>query len=110
MLRSAMFYGYILANRKRGTLYTGVTGHLPARIHAHHSRLGSLFASKYGTCRLVCILPFATALEAIEYEKRLKKWRRAWKIQLIERDNADWRDLYDDLQRQNESGSREGSR
>ena len=76
LLRCIMFYVYILANRKNGTIYTGVTGHLPARIYAHREHAGSKFASRYRTLRLVCMQPFATALEAIEHEKRLKKWRR----------------------------------
>ena len=92
-----MFYVYILTNRKRGTLYTGVTNDLAARIVLHRSGLGSEFVWKHRLFRLVCIQPFATAAEAIAQEKRLKKWRRAWKIRLIERDNPDWRDLYEEL-------------
>jgi len=76
-----------------------VTSHLPARVHAHREGAGSKFAARYGVLRLVCIEPFATALEAVEHEKRLKKWRREWKIRLIERENPEWRDLYDDLQK-----------
>jgi putative endonuclease len=92
-----MFYVYILTNRKHGTLYTGVTNNLPARIHLHRNGLGSTFVRQHRLFRMVCALPFAAAVEAIAHEKRLKKWPRHWKIQLIERDNPGWRDLYDDL-------------
>jgi putative endonuclease len=92
-----MFYVYILTNRKDGTLYTGVTGDLAARIDLHRRGMGSEFVRKYRLFRLVHVQPFATALDAIAQEKRLKKWKRAWKIQLIERDNPDWRDLYETL-------------
>jgi putative endonuclease len=94
-----MFYVYILANHKRGTLYVGVTRDLAQRIYLHRSGTGSEFAWRHAVFRLVCILPFATALEAIAHEKRLKRWRRVWKIRLIENDNPDWRDLYEDLLR-----------
>jgi putative endonuclease len=92
-----MFHVYILTNRKHGTLYTGVTSDLAARIHFHRLGLGSTFVWQHRLFRLVCILPFATALEAFSHEKRLKKWRRHWKIQLIEENNPDWRDLYEEL-------------
>ena len=92
-----MFYVYILTNRKHGTLYTGVTNDLAARIASHRDGLGSEFVWKHRLFRLVCIQCFASVLDAIAQEKRLKKWRRHWKIQLIERDNPDWRDLFDEL-------------
>jgi putative endonuclease len=94
-----MFHVYILANRKHGTLYTGVTNGLAARIALHRSGMGSEFVWKYRLFRLVYAAPFPAAAEAIAHEKRLKKWRRAWKIRLIERANPDWRDLYEDLLR-----------
>jgi putative endonuclease len=94
-----MFWVYILSNRKHGTLYAGVTNDLPARVALHRSGSGSAFVWKHRLFRLVCIQPFATAAEAIAHEKRLKKWRRHWKIQLIEKDNPDWLDLYDELLR-----------
>lgn len=92
-----MFQIYILTNRKHGTLYTGVTNDLPTRIALHRAGLGSEFVWKHRLFRLVCILPFASALDAISHEKRLKKWRRHWKIQLIEKNNPEWRDLFDEL-------------
>jgi len=92
-----MFTVYILTNRKHGTLYTGVTRELATRIDLHRGGAGSEFVSKHRLFRLVCIQPFNTAAEAIAQEKRLKRWRRSWKIQLIETDNPNWRDLYEDL-------------
>jgi len=94
-----MFHVYILTNRKRGTLYTGVTDDLAARIHLHRIGQGSTFVRRHRLFRLVHAAPFATALEAIAHEKRLKKWPRHWKIRLIERDNPEWRDLYEELNR-----------
>jgi putative endonuclease len=92
-----MFHVYILTNRKHGTLYTGVTNDLAARIDLHRNGLGSEFVLKYRLFRLVFALAFPTAMEAITHEKRLKKWPRSWKIRLIEKDNPDWRDLHEDL-------------
>jgi putative endonuclease len=92
-----MFHVYILTDRKDGTLYTGVTNNLAARITQHRNGAGSEFVWHYGLFRLVFTEGFATAIEAIETEKRLKKWRRAWKVRLIEKANPDWLDLYEDL-------------
>ncbi len=92
-----MYYVYIMADRKDGTLYTGVTNDLGVRIAQHREGTGSQFVWRYGLFRLVHIQPFATALEAIAQEKRLKRWQRSWKVKLIERDNPDWRDLYEEL-------------
>jgi len=92
-----MIHVYILTNRKHGTLYTGVTNALAARIHLHRNGAGSAFVFKYKLFRLVYAAPFTDTAEAIAYEKRLKKWQRHWKIQLIEASNPDWRDLHEDL-------------
>src|ERR1044072_9843910 len=80
---------YLLANRYRGTIYTGVTAHLAQRITQHRSRTGSKFASKYAAVRLVHAEPYPTIEEAIAREKAIKTWLREWKIELIERDNPD---------------------
>ena len=88
---------YILASRRNGTLYTGVTGDLPARMVRHRARKGSGFAARYGVARLVHAEHFERIDEAIAREKAIKKWRRAWKLQLIERDNPDWNDLFEHL-------------
>ena len=88
---------YIMANRYRGTLYTGVSANLPARIHAHREGRGSIYVQERGLLRLVWAESFPTIDEAITFEKRLKRWHRPWKFELIERANPDWEDLYDKL-------------
>ncbi len=88
---------YILASRKHGTLYLGSALDLIQRIGEHRSGEGSRFVSKYGVTRLVWFQPFMLVAEAREREYAMKKWRRDWKINLIERDNPDWDDLYPGL-------------
>ncbi|MGH8214227.1 MAG: GIY-YIG nuclease family protein [Rhodanobacteraceae bacterium] len=88
---------YILANRERGTLYVGVTGNLKLRIWEHREGLVAGFTSKYGVKRLVRYERFPDFPSAILREKQLKKWNRAWKLELIEADNPGWRDLWEDL-------------
>lgn len=88
---------YILASRYRGTLYIGVTSDVAARIHQHRSGTGSEFASAHQCTKLVYVEPFDQIEDAIQREKRLKKWNRQWKMHLIEETNPDWRDLYDDI-------------
>ena len=92
-------YVYILANRRNGALYTGVTVDVPARIMQHREGKGSKFCAKYGITRLVYVEAHQDISYAITREKQVKKWNRAWKIELIERDNPDWRDLWFDLNR-----------
>ena len=87
-------YVYILASRKDGTLYTGVTNDIAARVHDHKQGRGSRFAAKYGALRLVWYEEHTDPASAIEREKRIKRWRRAWKIALIEAENPDWNELY----------------
>jgi putative endonuclease len=89
------YHVYILASRRHGTLYIGVTNNLPFRIQQHRLGHGSEFVRKYGVNRLVYVEGYETAVEAIRREKQLKKWNRDWKIQLIEQDNLEWRDLSD---------------
>jgi len=88
---------YLLASRRNGTLYVGVTSNLIARLHQH--REGSLpgFSRDYAVKRLVWFESHATMEQAILREKRIKKWNRAWKLELIERANPGWRDLAEDL-------------
>ena len=88
---------YVLASRRNGTLYTGVTSNLPARIHQH--RIGAVrgFTRDYDIKLLVWFEQHATMDSAITREKRVKKWNRAWKLELIERDNPNWRDLAEDF-------------
>ena len=88
---------YIIASRWRGAIYIGVTGDLPARIVQHRERAGSRHAAKYGIDRLVWAEPHDTMLGAIAREKAIKKWQRAWKIELIETANPEWADLFETL-------------
>ncbi len=88
---------YIMANRYRGTMYVGVTADLAARIHQHRIGRGSQFCSEHGLTRLVWA-EFTEPIDAaIAHEKRLKRWRRQWKFELIEKGNPDWLDLFDQL-------------
>jgi putative endonuclease len=91
------YHVYLLASRKNGTLYVGVTNDLARRVHQHKMELADGFTKKYGVKMLVYCEAFEQVDHAIEREKRLKRWRRAWKIQLIERQNPDWRDLYEQI-------------
>ena len=89
------YYVYILANRKNGTLYIGVTSDLVKRMYEHKQKKLGGFTKKYGVDKLVYFEQTADVHSAIEREKRLKKWKRQWKIELIEKGNPNWRDLYD---------------
>jgi len=91
------FFVYILASRRNGTLYVGVTNDLARRIAAHKAKLVPGFTRKYGIDRLVHVDAFSSILEARSYERALKRWKRSWKLQLIEKDNPTWRDLSEDL-------------
>jgi len=88
---------YILASRPNGTLYIGVTSNLGRRVWQHRSGAVVGFVQDYGVHRLVFVEFHETMADAILREKRIKKWRRAWKLELIERHNPQWRDLYDEL-------------
>jgi putative endonuclease len=88
---------YILASHRKGTIYTGVTSNLIQRLHQHREGLLEGFTKDYGVQRMVWFEPNATMEHAITREKRIKKWNRAWKINLIEEANPDWRDLAIDL-------------
>jgi len=93
------FYVYILASRKHGTLYIGVTNDLARRVYQHREKDGSTFTRRHSVTRLVYYETFDSPDAAIAREKRLKRWPRAWKIQAIEKHNPDWCDLYEDLNR-----------
>ena len=84
---------YILASKRNGTLYVGVTSNLPQRIAQHKAGVVDGFTKKYGVHTLVWYKSLPTMLEAIAAEKKLKKWRRVWKIALIEKENPYWNDL-----------------
>jgi putative endonuclease len=91
------FCVYILASRRNGTLYIGVTSQLATRVWQHRSKVVEGFTAKYGVDKLVYYEAHGSAESAIVREKQLKKWRRAWKIELIETLNPQWRDLYDEI-------------
>lgn len=88
---------YILASKRNGTLYIGVTSDLPRRAWEHREGLAEGFTKKYGVHRLVHYELFEDMQNAITREKRLKKWRRAWKIRLIEEKNPSWDDLWSQI-------------
>jgi putative endonuclease len=88
------FYVYLLASRRHGTLYLGVTSDLVRRIDQHKTKVISGFTAKYGVERLVWFEPYDDPTDAIAREKALKKGRRDWKIRLIEEQNPEWRDLF----------------
>jgi putative endonuclease len=88
---------YILASAERGTLYTGVTANLPARIHQHKHDLVEGFTRTYHVHTLVWFELHPTMETAIAREKAIKQWKRAWKVELIETQNPTWRDLYPDI-------------
>jgi len=85
----------MMADRYRGAIYVGVTADLAGRIHQHRTGEGSDFCKRYGLDRLVWAEQAGSISEAIAQEKRVKRWRRAWKFALIERANPEWRDLFE---------------
>ena len=91
------YFVYILASRRNGTLYVGVTSDLIGRMTAHKGKLLPGFTRKYGVDRLVHVEEYASILEARARERALKRWHRAWKIALIEKLNPQWRDLTAEL-------------
>ena len=88
------YYVYILTSKKYGTLYIGVTYNLIKRVYQHKEKLTDGFTAKYGVDKLVYYTIVETIEAAITREKQLKKWKRDWKINLIEQDNPNWEDLY----------------
>jgi len=85
---------YILASRRYGTIYVGVTNDLAKRVWEHKNNVVEGFTKKYGVHDLVYFELHADIAQAIQREKRVKKWNRAWKIELIEQGNPDWNDLW----------------
>jgi putative endonuclease len=88
------YYVYLVASGRYGTLYAGVTNDLVRRIHEHKSKTVSGFTAKYDVNRLVWFEVYDDPSTAIVREKEIKKWRRDWKIRLIEEENLNWSDLY----------------
>jgi len=91
------YYVYILASKRNGTLYIGMTNNLARRIWEHKHDIVDGFTKKYGVHRLVWYEIADNPQAAILREKQLKKWNRAWKLRLIEEMNPSWKDLYDEI-------------
>lgn len=95
--REAFIATYLLTNKVRGTLYTGVTSLLLKRMYQHREKVFEGFTKTYGLARLVWYEQHDTITAAIRHEKTIKGWPRQWRINLIERDNPHWDDLYDQM-------------
>ena len=91
------YYVYILASRKDGAIYIGVTNDIVRRIYEHRTRVFKGFTSRYNITRLVWFEIYDDPISAISREKELKKWKRSWKVQLIEVQNPRWDDLYESI-------------
>ncbi|GBF57851.1 hypothetical protein PbB2_01521 [Candidatus Phycosocius bacilliformis] len=92
------YFVYIMTNRPRGTFYVGFTSDLIKRVWQHRThQLKNSFTDRYNLERLVWVENYREVTVAIQREKRIKRWRRAWKIELVERSNPDWRDLWEDF-------------
>lgn len=96
-MRFKQYYLYILASKKNGVLYIGVTNDLIRRVWEHKHNILKGFTRKYYVHKLVYYDVFDDINEAIYREKQMKKWKRQWKINLIEKTNKQWRDLYNDF-------------
>jgi len=96
-VQNKTYFVYILASKKNGTLYIGVTDNLIKRISEHKNNLAEGFTKKYSIHILVYFEEYSDITEAILREKRLKVWKRSWKIDLINKENSKWRDLYQDI-------------
>jgi putative endonuclease len=94
---SNRFFVYILTNRPRGVLYIGVTNDLVRRLAEDKGKLAPGFTRTYGVIMLVYYEEYSSILEARAREATLKRWRRSWKIELVDKFNPDWRDLSDEL-------------
>lgn len=92
-----MYFVYIMANRRHGTIYVGVTNDLVRRVHEHREGLVPGFTRTHNCKRLVWFEPHSAIDAAIMREKLIKKWHRSWKDRLIEEQNPDWRDLWLDI-------------
>ena len=90
-------YVYILASKKNGTLYVGVTSNIVKRIHEHKTNVVAGFTQKYKVHDLVYFEETQDVISAITREKQIKKWNRRWKLALIEKENPEWQDLYESL-------------
>ena len=91
------YYVYILASRRDGATYVGITNDLIRRVYEHRQKAVASYASKYNITKLVWFEVYDDPTSAISREKELKKWKRAWKARLIEEKNPSWDDLYDSI-------------
>ena len=91
------FYVYILASKRNGTLYIGITNNLVRRVYEHKNNMIDVFSKRYNVHHLVYYEQVENIESAIQREKTIKKWRRDWKVELIEKNNPLWIDLYDEL-------------
>ena len=90
-----MFYVYICTSKRNGTLYTGHTDDLSHRMEQHRQKIFAGFSAKYDCSQLVWFEKHMTRDEAFLRERQIKKWKRAWKLELIERENPDWLDIHE---------------
>ena len=91
------YYVYILASRRDGAIYVGITNDLVRRVYENRIKAVPGFTTKYNITRLVWFEIYDDPVSAISREKELKKWKRDWKVQLIEKDNPDWDDLFESI-------------
>lgn len=91
------YHVYLLASRKEGALYLGITNDLVRRVYEHREKLTPGFSSRYNITNLVWFETYDDPTSAIAREKEMKKWRRAWEIALIVENNPEWNDLYEDI-------------
>jgi len=91
------YFVYILANKRNGTLYTGITNSLVRRMCEHKEKIIKGFTQKYNVDKFVYYEIYSSPGDAINREKCIKKWNREWKLRIIEKDNSDWKDLSDGL-------------
>ena len=91
------YFVYILASKRNDTLYVGVTSDLCRRIYEHKQKLIEGFTKKYNVTQLVYAEEFQDINDALHREKCIKKWNRAWKLNMIQKQNPDWEDLYTNL-------------
>ena len=91
------YYTYILFNQRNGTLYVGVTADLVKRVYEHKHHIFKGFTEKYNIDKLAYYEIHQDINEAIRREKQLKAWKRSWKLELIEQNNPDWKDLYHEI-------------
>ena len=114
MYTNKSYYVYLLAGKRNGTLYIGITNNLKRRMFEHKDKLSRGFTKKYNVNRLVYFEQYNDVRQALTREKRLKKWHRAWKLELIEKSNPEWKNLsldtrfrgYDTQRKTRDNGNR----